>query len=118
MENVIKEIEAYVLNVHNNDMSGGAGIDISITDEDDEVATIWGDSVKNIDWECKHPYQCVEFGDDVEEQGECLLCGSYCDWHKSPDENTPGYPEPHEWYPRRDAGGLIGKLLKKIEDRG
>lgn len=104
-------------------------IDFDIVDDDgDIVATVWGDKPEDVDWECRHPYGLIEFGDDRDEQGECLLCGSFCDWHYQAEWLDEGHDEegrcigrmvevrtPHEWYPRRDVGGLIGKYLEELK---
>lgn len=114
MEAKFKE---YGLNVRESDSPNRQRIDFSVEDEADNVAWVWGDSFSDVDWECNHPYECIEFGDEREDQGECLLCGCFCDWHGVPDEHGNTYPEPHEWYPRRDVGGLIGEYLKELQKR-
>lgn len=108
------ELKAYGLGLRESDNPERELIDFTIEDEEDNVAWVWGSRADDVEWECDHPYQCIDFGDSIEEQGECLLCGSWCDWHRVPEENTPGHPEPHEWYPRRDVGGLIGEYLKEL----
>lgn len=90
-------------------------LSFSIEDGEDNVAWVWGDKSNDVDWECNHPYQCIDFGDDMEERGECLLCGAYCDYHYEKDDQGNKVPEPHEWYPRRYVGGLIGEYLKELE---
>lgn len=117
MSSVSEQLKEYGLAVRESDSPERDIVDFSIEDGEDDVATIWGNNVDDVDWECNHPYECIDFGNDIEEQGECLLCGSYCDWHRVPDENTPGYPEPHEWYPRRDVGGLIGEYLEELKGK-
>lgn len=108
--------EEYDMDIVENNDSNRQFIDFSIENEDRTVATVWGDRFDDVDWECSHPYECVDFGDDTEDQGECLLCGAYCDWHKVPDEYTPGHPEPHEWYPRRDIGGIIKLYIEELRE--
>lgn len=87
-------------------------IDISIKDDGEEVAYIFGDNIEDLDWECKHPSQCVEYDDD-ETVGTCALCGSWCNWHKEDigDGNTERVP--HDWYPRKNVGGLIREYIKQ-----
>lgn len=112
-----KELKEYGLTIRESDDPERQLVDFTIEDEEDNVATVWGDRFDDVEWECNHPYQCIEFGDDREEQGECLLCGAWCDWHGVADENGHTYPEPHDWYPRRDVGGMIGKYLKELKER-
>ena len=85
-------------------------IDFSISDGEDNVAWVWGDN-HDVDFECNHPSECIEYGDD-EAVGECILCGSHCMWHKVvvDDEGNIGR-EPYEWFPRRDVGGVLKKLV-------
>ena len=116
MSKVEDELKDYGLSLRENDSPEREPVDFMIEDEDDNVAWVWGTKPGDVDWECSHPYQCIEFGEDREEQGECLLCGSYCDWHGVADENGHTSPEPHEWYPRQRAGGLIGKYLEELEE--
>lgn len=111
------ELKEYGLTIRESDDPERQLVDFTIEDEEDNVAWVWGGRFDDVEWECNHPYQCIEFGDDREEQGECLLCGSWCDWHGVPDEHGHAYPEPHEWYPRRNPGGMIGEILKEIEER-
>lgn len=89
--------------------------DFSISDGEDNVAWCWGDD-HDLDYECNHPEGCIEYDDD-ETQGECLLCGQYCDWHK--ENNGEDYIErvPHEWYPRHNVGGIMKKILNEMKER-
>lgn len=111
MEDKLKE---YNLSLRESDSPNRDLIDFTIEDEEDNVAWVWGNRVDDVEWECNHPYQCVDFGDG-EEQCECLLCGSFGDYHYDKDEEGHDVPEPHEWYPRRDVGGLIGDYLKEMQ---
>ena len=110
-----KELENYGIKIFQSKNDDRYLIDFILEDKDtgDEYATVWGYGLNDVEFECNHPYECVEFGDD-DEQGQCMLCGSYCDWRRVPDEDTPGYPEPTEWYPRRNAGGLIKEYLDEL----
>lgn len=114
---MLEELKTYGLALVENNDEPHEPIDFVIKDGNDGVAAVWGNKPSDVDWECSHPYQCIEFGDDREEQGECLLCGSYCDWHGVADDEGHKAPEPHEWYPRRDIGGIIGKYLKELEEQ-
>lgn len=113
---MVEELKDYGLQLREGDSPDREPVDFSVEDDDgDSVATVWGNKPEDVDWECHHPYDLIEFGDDRDEQGECLLCGSYCDYHYSPDCEGNKVPEPHGWYPRRNIGGLIGKYLKELE---
>lgn len=90
-------------------------IDFSIEDGEDNVAWVWGNNATDLDWECNHPSQFIEY-DDEETVGECLLCGSHCDWHREiTDDDSNTYRVPHEWYPRKQVGGLIAKYISETE---
>ncbi len=115
MEDKLKE---YGLKLRENDDPDRYEVDFTIEDGEDNVAWVWGYGMSKYkelepDFECNHPYQCIEFGDE-DEQGQCKLCGCYCDWKRVPDEDTPGHPEPTEWYPRRNVGGLIREYLDEL----
>lgn len=112
---MLNELNDYDLTLRESDSPDREPVDFAIEDGDDNVAYVWGVKPDDVDWECNHPYQCIEFGDDRDEQGECLLCGSWCDFHYSPDDEGHGVPEPHEWYPRKTVGGLIGKYLEELK---
>lgn len=115
MPNTKEQLEGYGLNIRESDNPERLLIDFSVEDEVDNVAWVWGNNVDDVDWECWHPHQCIDFGDG-EEQGECLLCGSWCDYHYEEDDQGNKVPEPHEWYPRRDVGGLIGEYLEELRE--
>ena len=83
--------------------------DFSISDGEGNVAWIWGDD-HDIDFECNHPSDCIVYDDD-EPVGECILCGSHCECHKTAAGNGQIDRKPHEWYPRRDVGGLMKKIV-------
>lgn len=113
---MLEELKDYGLTLAENDDREREKIDFVIKDGGDGVAVVWGNSPSDVDWECSHPYQCIEFGDG-EEQCKCLLCGSFGDYHYEEDDEGHKVPEPHEWYPRRDVGGLIGKYLKELKGK-
>ena len=108
-----EELKEYGLKVLWNDSQDSQQIDFSIADGEDNVCWVWGD-IRDVDWECNHPYECIDFGDKTE-QGECMLCGSYCDFHFVEDDEGHKIPEPHEWYSRRDVGGIIERYLKELQ---
>lgn len=111
MEDKLKE---YGLKLRENDSPDRYEVDFNIEDDEDNVAWVWGYGLNDVEFECNHPYQCIDFGDG-EEQCECLLCGSFGDYHYEEDDGGHKVPEVHEWYPRRDAGGLIGEYLKELK---
>lgn len=113
---MLDELKGYGLNLRESDSPDRDLVDFTIEDGEDNVAWVWGHNPSDGDWECDHPYQCIEFGDG-EEQCECLLCGSFGDYHYDKDEEGHDVPEPHEWYPRRDVGGLIGEYLEELKGK-
>lgn len=113
MTNAEKELAKRGYSIVYNDSSDAMPIDFAVMDKEDNIAWIWGTS-KELDWECNHPDEWIEFG-DIDEQGQCLLCGQFCDWHHTEDEEGNKVPAPHEWHPRRSVGGLIGKYLGEVE---
>ena len=113
-----KKLESYGIKISQSKDNDRSLIDFALQDKnaDEEYANVWGDSYTDVDWECNHPYQCIDFGDG-EEQCECALCGSFGDYHYEEDDEGHKVPEPHEWYPRRDVGGLIGEYLKELQGK-
>lgn len=115
--NVEKELSDVGLKISESKAPDREKIDFTVDDGDYISAWVWGDRYDDVDWECNHPYELTDFGNDREEQGECLLCGSYCDWHKVADEDRNSTPKPHEWYPRKYVGGLIKKYLDELREK-
>ena len=124
MENAIKKLEELGLKYRESDSPERRAIDFAIENEEDNVAWVWGDR-HDLDWECHHPE--VEYGDD-DERGQCVLCGSFCDWNYEKEWLDEGHDEdggcvgkeievrrPHTWYPRRAAGGLLKELIEGQE---
>ena len=109
------ELREFGLSIRESDDPNRQRIDFSIEDTEDNVAWVWGDNVNDLDWECNHPTECLEYDDD-ETVGTCALCGSFFDWHK--EDTGEGNLErvPHEFYPRRDVGGIIKKVIKEMSD--
>lgn len=105
-------------------------IDFSIEDGEDNVAWVWGsDPWNDVQIECNHPEECVEFGDD-DEQGECALCGATCDWGWVTDVVDEGHDEDGayfartgevrqigEWHHPKKIGGIVGRYLKHLQER-
>lgn len=110
---MLDKLKEYGLKLHESDDPDRYEVDFNIEDDEDNVAWVWGYGLNDVDFECNHPYQCIDFGDG-EEQCECLLCGSFGDYHFEEDDEGHKVPEVHEWYPRREAGGLIGEYLEDL----
>lgn len=113
---MLDKLKDYGLNLRESDDPERDLVDFTIEDGEDNVAWVWGNDVNDVDWECNHPYQCIDFGDG-KEQGECLICGSYCDYHYEEDDQGNKVPEPHEWYPRRNVSGLIREYLEELREK-
>lgn len=99
--------------------------DFSISDKEDNVAWLWGD-MHDIEWECNHPTEDVEFGDD-DEQGVCRLCGATCDWGWVKDVVDEGYDGDDryyatvgetrvisEWHNPRHIGGALKEYVEEL----
>lgn len=122
--NALKELG---LEVYENETPDRQLVDFDVVDGEDNVAWAWGDRFDDVDWECTHPREYVEFGDE-DEYGECLICGSHCSWSFVDEWLDEGHdetggcigkmvktPEITEWYPRRNVGRAIGEYLKELE---
>lgn len=110
---MLDKLKEYGLKLHESDDPDRYEVDFNIEDDEDNVAWVWGYGLNDVEFECNHPYQCIDFGDG-EEQCECLLCGSFGDYHFEENDEGHKVPEVHEWYPRREAGGLIGEYLEEL----
>lgn len=119
----LEELKDLGLQLRESDSPDRQKVDFAIEDDEDNVAWVWGDSLNDVDWECNHPYQCIEWDtdDDSAPTGQCLLCGSYCSGHYETDiGNVEDYywsskeTHPTEWYPRHNVGGLVGEYLKEL----
>lgn len=117
MSSVGEELKAYDMTIKEADDDDRERVDFTVEENGDMVAWACGDDTNDVDFECDHPYMCVEFGDEIEDQGECLLCGAYCDWHYEDDGEGHGIPEPHEWYNPRDVGGFMKEYIDEQEAR-
>lgn len=108
IKTIDEELAEYGLKIRYNDADNREPIDLSIEDGEDNVAWLWGANPHDVEWECNHPI--VDYEDD-EVQGECVVCGSFCDWHYVDDEDGSKSKEPHDWYPRKSAGGFLGDII-------
>lgn len=118
-------IEKLGWKVNYNDSPDALPIDISVSDAEDNVAWLWGD-MHDVEWECNHPTEDVEFGDD-DEQGVCHLCGATCDWGWVKDVVNEGYDADNEycatvgetrviseWHNPRYVSGVLGEYMKEL----
>ena len=127
MEEKLKE---YHLKLEPSENPDAKPIEFSITDYGEVVCNVWGNTPNDIEVECSHPYQCIEWREQADdERGECKLCGATCDWHWEPDvcdmgDDGNGYVayetqerEPDDWDEPINAGGIIGDYLKELQTR-
>lgn len=114
-----EELKEYDLKIRESDSPDRLPIDFSIEDDQDNVCWVWGENPYDVEVECDHPHQCIEFDDD-ETVGECALCGATCDWHYEVDWDS-GYKAsertPHGWHRPEKIGGLVGKYLKQLKEK-
>ena len=121
-----EELKKYGLKIRWSDNKNREPIDFSIEDDKDNIAWVWGSNPwDDVQVECNHPsdHGCVEFGDE-DTQGECVLCGATCDWHYEEDNGNVGdyywkgkTPCIDEWYYPKKIGGIVGRYLKKLQER-
>ena len=117
-----EELAKYDLEPYYSEAPDREPIDFSVSDSDDYVAWVWGTYQTNdIQVECNHPKECIEWGDD-DECGECVLCGAQCYWHYE-RETIDNYPDeikevkvrvPHEWMSPEKVGGIIGRYIEHL----
>ena len=123
-----EELKKYGLSIHyvekSRDDDDYEPIDFVIEDRYDNVAWVWGsDPTDDVQIECNHPEECMEWGDD-DEWGVCKLCGATCTWHYEKDEGNVEdfYWEnevrvPDEWTHPKHIGGIVGKHLADLAKR-
>lgn len=109
MENELKE---YDLHVEYSEADDREPIDFEIRDSYGELyATVWGSHPRDdVQIECDHDF--VKYEDD-ETVGECPICGATCYWHREDD----GERVPHEWFEPEKIGGVVGRELKRLQER-
>ena len=121
MEEELKEYGKFFM--RESDSPDREPIDFSIEDGHDNVAWVWGsEPFHDIQVECNHPGEFVQFDDD-EPVGWCDLCGASCDCHYELDTgNVEDYYwsgrrlVPHSWTMPDKPGGIIGKYIKKLQE--
>lgn len=111
-----EELKEYGLHVEYSEADDREPIDFEIRDSHDELyATVWGSEPSyDVQIDCDHDF--VEYDDD-ETQGECPICGATCDWHYEEDDEGNKIRVPHEWYHPKKIGGIVGKELKRLQER-
>lgn len=125
-----EELGKYGLRIRWSDSPEREPIDFSIENDEDNVVWVWGsEPFSDVQIECNHPEECVQFGDD-DEQGECAICGAKCDWQWTDDVVDEGHDEDGayfahvgevrqitEWYYPKKFGGIVGKYLKHLQEK-
>ena len=113
-------------NTHNSsDPDDYMAIDFDIYEDGDKIASVWGSTKKDVDWDCDHAE--ILWGDD-DEKGECLICGALCDWHWEEDVVDEGHDDdgnytcqtanirvPHDFYWAKTPSAYIKYILDKYE---
>lgn len=87
--------------------------------ERDLITTAWVWDDGDVGFMCEHPDIAIEYDDD-ETVGECVLCGSTCNWHYevgADDGYTTRERVPHSWERPDNAGGIIKKVLEAYNER-
>lgn len=117
------ELKEYDLHVEYSEAEDREPIDFEIRDRHGELyATVWGsEPYKDVQIDCSH--DLVEYDDD-ETVGECPICGATCYWHWEKDTgNVEDYHwegerrVPHEWLVPDKIGGIVGRELKRLQER-
>lgn len=106
MSKVLDELKLWGFTVFESEAPDREEIDFSIGDKEGNVAWVWG-SKDNYEVECDHVF--VEFSNNDEERGRCLICGETCDWCYHPDHHK----NPVEWHPEESDGGFIKKYIEE-----
>ena len=109
-----EELKNNELTVRYSDAPDRAPIDLSIEDGNDGICWVWGESPYDVEVECDHPYQCIDWGDD-DEMGECILCGAQCNWKWEDDGDGGKERNVYQWHKPERIGGLVKKYLKELE---
>lgn len=110
-----KELEELGLYVYQSEAEDREPIDFEIRTKNTHelIATVWGsEPFKDVDIDCEHGF--VEYGDDIDEQGECPICGAACDWHYETD-GVIRYRVSHGWYKPERIGGIVGKYIEDLK---
>lgn len=116
MEEALKE---YDLHVEYSEAEDREPIDFEIRDKQGELwATVWGSNpFDDVQIDCNHP--AVEFDDD-EHVGECPICGAWATWHwhvSADDGYTIKEQVVDTWEPQKEIGGIVGKEIKRLQER-
>lgn len=111
-----EELKEYDLHVEYSEADDREPIDFEIRDDHGELyATVWGSHpTDDVQIDCEH--DIVEYKDD-EKQGECPICGAVCDWHYEDDGEGHQERAPHEWFEPVGIDGIVGRELKRLQER-
>ena len=111
-----EKLKDYGLHVEHSEDPERETIDFEIRDSHDGLyAMVWGNKPSyDVQIDCEH--DIVEYDDD-ETVGECLICGATCDWHYEEDDEGNKVRVPHEWYPPKKIGGIVGRYLKELQEK-
>lgn len=110
------ELKDYRLHVEYSENIDREPIDFEIRNSQGELfATVWGSEPwHDVQVDCSH--DIVEYDDD-ETVGECVLCGDVCSWHWEDDGEGHRRQVPHEWNTTGKIGGIIGRELKRLQEK-
>lgn len=115
-----EELDKLGLTEYQSESEDREPIDFSIADGEDNVAWVWGSEPwHDVQVECNHPDNCIDWGDD-DECGECLLCGSQCTWHweeSADDGYTVKERVIDRWEEPNVIGGIIGRYLDELKGK-
>lgn len=111
-----EELKEYDLHVEYSEADDREPIDFEIRDDRGELyATVWGSHpTDDVQIDCEH--DLVEYDDD-ETVGECPICGATCDWHYEDDGEGHQIKVPHDWLTGGVIGGVVGRELKRLQER-
>lgn len=122
-----KILKDYDLSIHESEAEDRENIDFEVCDRDGNIAWVWGDGEPividgeqygyNYEVECDH--RIVEYPEDDEHQGHCVVCGCDCDWHYENDIFDKGGGEvfatkievPDRWH--EGDGGIIKDYIER-----
>lgn len=117
MEQLLKK---YGLTIRESDSPDRKPVDFTIEDGNDNVCWVWGDTPDNVKIECDHAV--IDYGDDDDLRGRCLVCGAACDWHWEDDSgDVEDYHwegkerVPHYWHEPINNRGIVKMYLRRLK---
>lgn len=105
-------LKEYELTIKQSESPDRKPIDFSIEDGRDGVCWVWGDSPDDVEIECDHPYQSIDWEDD-DKMGECMLCGAQCSWRWESDGEGGMERNIYQWHRPDKTSGLVKKYLEE-----